>query len=146
MLSRVLEPEVMDSTDEARDYDEMDHSAVNRVFAADFFSAFPAFQNPVLDVGTGTAQIPIQMCRLSPTIHFVAIDLAESMLELAARNVAIVRRYFQAGATWTWTVGWACCAVQKITERVVKILPRLANWSLARQSGGSARRNAADHA
>ncbi len=36
MLERVLEPEAMDSPEEARDYDAMDHSAVNRVFVADF--------------------------------------------------------------------------------------------------------------
>jgi ubiquinone/menaquinone biosynthesis C-methylase UbiE len=76
MIPRVLEPEVMDAPDEARDYDEMDHSAVNRAFAADFFSAFPRFENPVIDVGTGTAQIPI-----------VAVDLAEEMLAIAHRNI-----------------------------------------------------------
>ena len=36
MLPRVLEPELMDTAEEARDYDEMDHSAVNRAFVADF--------------------------------------------------------------------------------------------------------------
>lgn len=87
MLPRVLEPEVMDTPAEARDYDEMDHSAVNRAFAADFFSAFPHFANPVLDVGTGTAQIPVEMCRVSPRVELVAIDLADEMLRIAARNV-----------------------------------------------------------
>jgi hypothetical protein len=37
MLPRQLEPEAMDSADEARDYDSMDHSAVNQAFAADLF-------------------------------------------------------------------------------------------------------------
>ena len=36
MLPRTLEPEVMDSPEEARDYDSMDHAAVNDVFVADF--------------------------------------------------------------------------------------------------------------
>jgi ubiquinone/menaquinone biosynthesis C-methylase UbiE len=87
MIPRVLEPEVMDTPDEARDYDEMDHSAVNRAFAADFFSAFPNFANPVLDVGTGTAQIPIELCLQSPNIRIVAVDLADEMLLLAHHNV-----------------------------------------------------------
>ena len=86
MLPRVLEPEVMDSPEEARDYDAMDHSAVNRVFAADFLSACP---NPslVLDVGTGTAQIPIEVCRWNAQVEIIAIDLAEHMLALARENV-----------------------------------------------------------
>ena len=36
MLQGVLEPEVMDTAEEARDYDSMDHSEVNRRFVADF--------------------------------------------------------------------------------------------------------------
>ena len=39
MLPRVLEPEVMDSPEEARDYDAMDHAEVNRRFVADFLTA-----------------------------------------------------------------------------------------------------------
>jgi ubiquinone/menaquinone biosynthesis C-methylase UbiE len=86
MLARVLEPEVMDTPEEARDYDAMDHAAVNRAFAEDFLNAWTG-RNPVLDVGTGTAQIPIAICRLSPLAEIVAIDLADHMLELARRNV-----------------------------------------------------------
>jgi len=88
MLARVLEPEVMDTPEEARDYDAMDHAAVNRAFVADFLSAAPGVSGPVLDVGTGTAQIPIELCRLAPAVSVVAIDLAGEMLRLAERNVA----------------------------------------------------------
>jgi ubiquinone/menaquinone biosynthesis C-methylase UbiE len=86
MLSRVLEPEVMDSADEARDYDAMDHSAVNRVFVTDFLAVCHG-ANPLLDVGTGTAQIPIELCRQAPTAHVVGIDLAHHMLRVGQANV-----------------------------------------------------------
>jgi ubiquinone/menaquinone biosynthesis C-methylase UbiE len=86
MLPRVLEPEVMDSAEEARDYDAMDHSQVNRVFVADFLSFWDR-QGPVLDVGTGTAQIPIELCRQVPDVKIVAIDLAEHMLQVGQDNV-----------------------------------------------------------
>jgi ubiquinone/menaquinone biosynthesis C-methylase UbiE len=85
MLQRVLEPEVMDTPEEARDYDAMDHSAVNRVFAADFLSACPS-PTLILDVGTGSAQIPIEVCRWNAKVEIVAIDLAEHMLALAREN------------------------------------------------------------
>ena len=42
----------------------------------------------VLDLGTGTAQIPIELCLQNPRASVVAIDLAEPMLRLAAENVA----------------------------------------------------------
>ena len=101
MLPRVLEPEVMDSPEEARDYDAMDHSTVNRLFVADFL-AFLGIRTPhrgellssagtrpahILDVGTGTAQIPIELCRQAPGVHVVAIDLAEHMLAVGRDNV-----------------------------------------------------------
>ncbi len=86
MLSRVLEPEVMDSAHEARDYDAMDHSTVNRVFVADFLAVWDAVGS-VLDVGTGTAQIPIELCRQNTTVRVTAIDLATHMLAVARENV-----------------------------------------------------------
>jgi ubiquinone/menaquinone biosynthesis C-methylase UbiE len=86
MLPRVLEPEVMDSAEEARDYDAMDHAAVNRVFVADFLAVWDG-RGPVLDVGTGTAQIPIELCRHAAAAQVVAIDLAEHMIAVARQNV-----------------------------------------------------------
>jgi len=87
MLDRVLEPEVMDSEADARDYDEMDHSAVNAKFAADFLSAWPKPAGVVLDVGTGTAQIPIELCRQAEGFRVLAVDAAAHMLKLARSNI-----------------------------------------------------------
>ncbi|MCE9533558.1 MAG: class I SAM-dependent methyltransferase [Planctomycetes bacterium] len=86
MLDRVLEPEVMDSETEAVDYDSMDHSTVNRVFVTDFLAVWNR-RSPILDVGTGTAQIPIEFCKQSAIGEIIAIDLAEHMLALGRENV-----------------------------------------------------------
>ena len=86
MLSRILEAEVMDSLEEARDYDAMDHAAVNRVFVADFLTRWNG-HGPILDVGTGTAQIPIELCRQHTDVSITAIDLAEHMLLVGEANV-----------------------------------------------------------
>lgn len=86
MLPRVLEPEVMDSAVEASDYDAMDHSQVNRVFVADFLAAWPG-RGTVADVGTGTAQIPIELCRQREGVAVVGVDLASHMLEVGRGNV-----------------------------------------------------------
>ena len=91
-LSRVLEAEVMDSSEDAHDYDAMDHTEVNRRFAADFLDARAragvAPEAAVLDLGTGTAQIPIELCRRDERVRVVAIDLAGHMLRVARHNVA----------------------------------------------------------
>ncbi len=87
MLSRMLEPEVMDSEDEAREYDLMDHSEVNRRFVGDFLAMHHNGWR-VLDVGAGTALIPIELCRQEKRAIVLAVDAAEHMLRRGAVNVA----------------------------------------------------------
>jgi ubiquinone/menaquinone biosynthesis C-methylase UbiE len=96
-LNRILEPEVMDSEREAQEYNDMDHSVVNQRFVEELFR-FVRDQNAVgadgeielgdvLDLGTGTALIPIELCRQDHECRVMAVDLAVSMLELARYNV-----------------------------------------------------------
>ncbi|MGC6449411.1 MAG: class I SAM-dependent methyltransferase [Pirellulaceae bacterium] len=87
-LERVLEPEVMDTYEEARDYDSMDHQAVNKLFVDDLF-AVGNIGNDILDVGTGTAQIPVELCRQSEDCRIIAIDMAVHMLDLARFNIEV---------------------------------------------------------
>lgn len=95
-LTRVLEVEVMDTAEEARDYDAMDHSTVNRVFVDDLLAAgvVPAVGDDdplpeILDLGTGTALIPVELCRRCADCRVMAVDLAEHMLELARYNIEV---------------------------------------------------------
>ncbi|WZO99253.1 class I SAM-dependent methyltransferase [Isosphaeraceae bacterium EP7] len=78
----------MDSPEEARNYDAMDHSAVNLRFVADFLAFHgPCRGGEILDVGTGPGQIPIALCLADPAARVVGVDLARHMLDLAAQNV-----------------------------------------------------------
>jgi ubiquinone/menaquinone biosynthesis C-methylase UbiE len=86
MLPRVLETEAMDTLDEAVDYDSMDHTEVNRVFVSDLLAAGPG-EGEILDLGTGTAQIPIELCRQHPTARVCAVDMSANMLKVAGENV-----------------------------------------------------------
>jgi ubiquinone/menaquinone biosynthesis C-methylase UbiE len=86
-LLRILEPEVMDTEEEARDYDAMDHGSVNEKFCSDLLALGGAIGPRILDVGTGTALIPIELCKREPSVHVVAIDLAEHMIALGKKNV-----------------------------------------------------------
>lgn len=96
-LNRILEPEVMDSDLEAQDYNAMDHSIVNDRFASDLLAAWnevgPVLAEDrdadVLDLGTGTAQIPIVLCKKWDACRIMAADAAISMLEVARYNIEI---------------------------------------------------------
>jgi ubiquinone/menaquinone biosynthesis C-methylase UbiE len=85
-MQRVTEPEVMDSPQEAIEYDAMDFLDVNTAFAE---SALPLCPETalILDAGTGTARIPIIMCQRRPQWQIIGIDLAQSMLEIGRQNV-----------------------------------------------------------
>ena len=87
-LKRVLEPEVMDSVEEARDYDQMDHAAVNDVFVTDLLAS-GEIAGEVLDLGTGTAQIPVALCQRHETCQVMAVDLAVHMLDLARYQIEV---------------------------------------------------------
>jgi ubiquinone/menaquinone biosynthesis C-methylase UbiE len=88
MLQRVLETEAMDSAEQALDYDSMDHAEVNRIFATDLRAAgLAAEDGEILDLGTGTALIPIELCRRVPNTRVLAVDAAEHMLAIGRRNV-----------------------------------------------------------
>ncbi len=85
-LQRVLEPEVMDTHEEAVDYNAMDHSTVNRVFVDDLLKV-EGFRGDVLDLGTGTALIPIELCERFEDCRVMAVDMAAHMLDLAKCNL-----------------------------------------------------------
>ncbi|TSA08504.1 MAG: class I SAM-dependent methyltransferase [Planctomycetaceae bacterium] len=111
-LPRTLEPELMDSREEVWAYDAMDHRDVNRVFVNDFLEALQAAglfsegslcltTRPddarfvdcdaatirIVDLGTATAQIPIELAQRSRLLQIMAIDFAAGMLDVAMMNV-----------------------------------------------------------
>ena len=65
----------------------MDHSEVNDRFVADFLAAHgPCRGGEILDVGTGTARIPIALARADPQARILALDLAQNMLGARRRE------------------------------------------------------------
>lgn len=87
MLERILEPEVMDDPAEATSYDAMDHAAPNTAFVDRLVELGIDRPGLVLDLGTGPGDIPILLCQRTTEVEVVAVDLAQSMLDLAGTKV-----------------------------------------------------------
>jgi ubiquinone/menaquinone biosynthesis C-methylase UbiE len=87
-LERVLEPEVMDTFEEAMDYNDMDHAGVNERFVSDLL-ACGAIAGEVLDIGTGTGLIPIELCRRNENLRVMAIDMSYHMLDQGRINIEL---------------------------------------------------------
>lgn len=86
MLNRILEPEVMDTLEDALEYDLMDFSEVNNSFAEKAVELLPD-EGLILDLGTGTARIPILIIDRNPKLKIIAVDLSENMLKVGKLNV-----------------------------------------------------------
>jgi len=85
-MQRVLEPEVMDTSEEATEYDAMDFTEVNTTFAQRAIELSPQ-SGLILDAGTGTARIPILICQQCPQLKIIASDLSKNMLLIGSTNV-----------------------------------------------------------
>jgi ubiquinone/menaquinone biosynthesis C-methylase UbiE len=87
-MKRTLEPEVMDTADDAEEYDAMDFTETDTRFAevaTALLGEAPGAR--ALDIGTGTAKIPLLFLSRRPGCSVLAVDMAEQMLRVAARNI-----------------------------------------------------------
>jgi ubiquinone/menaquinone biosynthesis C-methylase UbiE len=82
-LDRVLEPEVMDTVEEADGYAAMDHSGSGAAFVDRLIEL--GAQGYALDIGTGPGTIPVLACDRIANLRIVAVDLSPKMLAHAER-------------------------------------------------------------
>ena len=85
-MERVLEPEIMDSAEEAEAYDELDHDEVNRAFVERLI--WLGGRGRLLDIGTGPGAIPLLVVDRVADCTVMAVDLAPSMLAVAEKRRA----------------------------------------------------------
>lgn len=85
-MDRVLEPEYMDTADEAESYDAMDHAGPNAAFVERLVAL--GARGHMLDIGTGPAHIPLLLAARDPEATIVALDAAAHMVRVAERNLA----------------------------------------------------------
>lgn len=88
-MQRTLEPEFMDTHEDAEEYDAMDFRETDTQFAetaASLLGVEPG--GKVLDIGTGPAKIPVLLLSRRPDLHVLATDMAKHMIRVAERNVA----------------------------------------------------------
>lgn len=94
-MKRILEPEAMDTMDEALGYDRMIKLysfLINGPFVGRISKMIKRIEKnngspSLLDIGCGTGRIPIDIAkRLKEAARIYAIDISKNMLEVARRN------------------------------------------------------------
>ncbi|QDU69392.1 class I SAM-dependent methyltransferase [Engelhardtia mirabilis] len=83
-MQRVLEPEVMDTAEEADEYDAMDHTEPNRGFVARLVELGAG--GSMLDVGCGPGHVAVMVCDEIAEGSVLGVDLAQTMLTHAERH------------------------------------------------------------
>ena len=87
-LPRTLEPELMDSDLEVREYRAMDHEGVNQAFVDDLIAGGSVGPR-VIDLGCGTAEIPVRLCAALREIEVLGVDSSVAMLEAARMEIEL---------------------------------------------------------
>ena len=85
-MQRVLEPEVMDTPEEAAAYDAMDHSEPNAAFVARL--AELGARGAMLDIGCGPGHVALLVAERFPDARVLGVDLSKHMLERAEEHRA----------------------------------------------------------
>lgn len=84
-MQRVLEPEYMDTPEEADGYDSMDHTEANTSFVDRLVEL--GAHGRVLDIGTGPGHIPLMVAERIDGTEIIGIDMASHMLAHAERHL-----------------------------------------------------------
>lgn len=88
MMSRVLEPELMDDPEQALVYAQADFEKENQGFVDRFRRCFPEFtEGHILDLGCGPGDIPVRFARALPACRITGVDASEPMIGLAGAAV-----------------------------------------------------------
>ncbi|QDV84253.1 8-demethylnovobiocic acid C(8)-methyltransferase [Stieleria magnilauensis] len=87
-LVRTLEPEPMDDESEVQEYQQMDHEGVNGAFVDDLIGGGTVGPK-VVDLGCGTAAIPVLLCQRLSEIEVLGVDCSVEMLEAARIEIEL---------------------------------------------------------
>ena len=87
-MKRTLEPEYMDTDDEADGYAAMDHSVPNTAFVERLAELGAAQVKRFVDLGCGPGHIPIMVAERFEQCEVVGVDAAAKMLAYAERFAA----------------------------------------------------------
>jgi cyclopropane fatty-acyl-phospholipid synthase-like methyltransferase len=89
LSTRIPEPELMDTAEQARAYAVADFTEPHEAFVSRFRERFPAFgAGRVLDLGCGTADVTMRFARAYPEVRVHGVDGAPAML---AEGTTLVR-------------------------------------------------------
>jgi SAM-dependent methyltransferase len=89
-MKRIIEPQLMETREQARAYAAADFDAAHRMYPALFAEKFPhrPARALVLDLGCGPCDVVLRFARANPGYSFHAVDGSSAMLREARRMIA----------------------------------------------------------
>jgi ubiquinone/menaquinone biosynthesis C-methylase UbiE len=77
----------MEDLEQAKAYSAADFSIPNQRFADQLVESFPECIHRAIDIGCGSADIPIRLARMLPSIQITAVDASRAMIKLAQEGI-----------------------------------------------------------
>lgn len=84
----MLEPEVMDTEEDAVEYDAIPNDSVNLAFVEEVLNRAPKNAATLIDLGAGPAHIAILFALKNPKLAITTVELADNMIAIAKKNIA----------------------------------------------------------
>lgn len=87
VLQRILEPEIMDTVEDAIEYDSIPNDDINIAFMNEVLLHAPEHATTLVDLGCGPAHIPILFAKTHQKYKIHAVELAGNMIKVAQNNI-----------------------------------------------------------
>ena len=124
-LARILEPELMDTEEDAEEYHAMDFSEPDRLFAADALRLIERVERPeIADFGTGTAKIPVLMCERRKDLRVLALHVFPNVLPPMMVQISL-------------NMGWAILNAAGLSFIGMGVRPPQAEWGIMVAEGAT---------
>lgn len=88
LIKRVLEPEIMDTADDAREYAAIDRAPATAEFVRGLAEELNFSGGRLADLGAGPCDLPVEICRRIKGARVTAVEMAPAMLKLASAKIA----------------------------------------------------------
>jgi len=100
-MKRIIEPELMNETDQVEAYANADFSISDQEFVNYFLDHAPLDQmKQIADLGCGPGNITYRLAKALPQVHLVGIDGAHHMLKKAKQSCSLMNPSIQKQIQW----------------------------------------------
>jgi|APGre2960657373_1045057.scaffolds.fasta_scaffold33282_3 2-polyprenyl-3-methyl-5-hydroxy-6-metoxy-1,4-benzoquinol methylase len=142
MFERVPEPEFMQGVEQCQEYNQefIDYPQCLASFIDTYNKFVGIHAGTIIDLGSGTCNFVIELCKVYPKLNFVCYEVSEEMIKIANQNIInnqldnrikiVEDNFFNACGTFDVVIANRVLHHINDTDNFWKLLSRLSNQVL----------------